>query len=75
MTPEQWIAKQIKDHGIKQSFIVEKAGIPDFTVQKLSLSVTGRRNLRAHEFIGICRVIGVNPFDCPMPDEGEIECA
>ena len=75
MTPEQWIAKQIKDRGVKQAFIVEKAGIPGFNVQKLSFSVTGRRNLRAHEFIGICCVLGINPLDCPMPAEGEIDCA
>lgn len=72
MTPEQWLSDQINSKGIKQSFIAERAGIPKFTTQKLSLSLTGRRNLQVHEFIAVCRVIGVNPLDCPIPSEGEI---
>lgn len=72
MTPEQWIREKIEENGIKQSFIAEKCGVPGFTAQKLSFSVTGRRNLQAYEFIAICRVIGVNPLDCPIPSEGEI---
>lgn len=71
MTPEQWLSTQIKEKGIKQTFIAEKAGIPEFTTQKLSLSLTGRRNLQVHEFIAVCSVIGVNPLDCPIPSEGE----
>lgn len=72
MTPEQWLSTQIKEKGIKQTFIAEKTGIPKFTTQKLSLSLTGRRNIQVHEFIAVCRVIGVNPLDCPIPSEGEI---
>ena len=72
MTPEQWLSDRIKEKGIKQSFIVEKAEIPNFTKQKLSACMTGRRNIQVHEFIAACRVIGVNPLDCPIPSEGEI---
>ena len=72
MTPEQWLSTQIKEKGIKQSFIVEKAGIPKFTAQKLSACLTGRRNIQTYEFIGVCRAIGVNPLDCPIPSEGEV---
>lgn len=72
MTPEQWISERIKEKGIKQTFIAEKSGVPGFTTQKLSLSLTGRRNLQAYEFIAICRVIGVNPLECPIPTEGEV---
>lgn len=72
MTPEQWIKEKIEEKGIKQSFIAEKSGIPGFTAQKLSFSLTGRRNIQVHEFIAVCRVIGVNPMDCPNPTEGEI---
>lgn len=72
MTPEQWLSAQIDEKGIKQTFIVEKAGIPKFTTQKLSASLTGRRNLQAYEFVAVCRAIGVNPLDCPIPSEGEV---
>ena len=72
MTPEQWLSKQIKEKGIKQRFIVENTGIPDFTEQRLSLSLTGRRGIKVDEFVAVCRVIGVNPLDCPIPGkEGE----
>lgn len=71
MTPEQWISEKIKEKGIKQNFIAEKTGVPGFTTQKLSASLTGRRNLQAYEFIAICRVVGVNPLDCPIPTEEE----
>lgn len=72
MTPEQWLSTQIKEKGIKQTFIAEKAGIPDFTAQKLSFSLTGYRKMQVAEFLAVCRVIGVNPLDCPIPSEGEI---
>lgn len=72
MTPEQWLSEQINSKGIKQSFIAERAGVPKFTTQKLSLSLTGRRNIQVHEFIAVCRVIGVNPLGCPIPSEAEV---
>ena len=71
MTPEQWLSAQIKEKGITQTHIAKKSGIPDFTAQKLSFSLTGRRKIQADEFIAVCRVIGVNPLDCPLPTEGE----
>ena len=64
MTPEQWLSRQIKEKGIKQTFIAEKTGIPD---KKLSATLTGRRHIKAEELIAICAVTGINPLDYPAP--------
>ena len=67
MTPEQWLSEQIKEKGVKQSFIAENAGVKGFTSQKLSATLTGRRKIQVNEFIAVCHVIGLNPFDYPLP--------
>ena len=66
MTPEKWLAEQIKKKGIKQRHIAEHSGIPDFNAQKLSLSLTGYRKIQVDEFLACCAVIGVNPMDYPL---------
>lgn len=65
MTPEAWIAEQIKKKGIKQKHIIVSCGLPDFSYQKLSASLNGKRNFKIEEFLAVCAVIGVNPLDCP----------
>ena len=60
MTPEQWLSDRIKEKGIKQRFIAERIGIDE---QKLSFSMTGRRNLQIGEFLMACKVIGEDPLD------------
>ena len=70
MTPEQWVSTQIKDRGIKQKFIAEKAGIDQ---KKLSFSLTGRRRLTVGEFLAVCEAAEINPSKYPG-NEGE-ECA
>lgn len=65
MTPEKWLAEQIKKKGIKQRHIAENSGIPDFNEQKLSFSLNGNRKFQVEEFLAVCAVIGVNPLDCP----------
>ncbi len=68
MTPEQWLSAQIKEKGIKQTFIAEKTGIPERT---LSATLTGRRHIKAEELIGVCIVTGINPLDYPAGKAGE----
>ncbi len=63
MTPEKWLAEQIKKKGIKQRHIAENSGIPDFNEQKLSFSLNGNRKFQVEEFLAVCAVIGVNPMD------------
>ena len=68
MTPEQWLSAQIKEKGIKQTFIAEKTGIPEKT---LSATLTGRRNIKAKELIAVCVVTNINPLDYPAGKVGE----
>ena len=60
MTPEQWLSKQIKEKGIKQSFLANKVGV---TENKLSFCLTGRSPMRAALFLSLCDVIDINPMD------------
>ena len=64
MTPELWLSTQIKEKGIKQTFIAEKTGIP---YKALSATLTGRRGMKAEELIAICAVTGINPLEYPDP--------
>lgn len=68
MTPEQWLSAQIKEKGIKQTFIAEKAGIPE---KRLSATLTGRRKIKVDEFVSVCIVAGIDPLKCPVHAEGE----
>ena len=52
----QKIKTQLKDNGITQTFVANKAGIP---VQKLNLSLNGNRKLDFDEYELICGVLSV----------------
>lgn len=66
MTPERWLADRIKDKGLMQRRLVEKANIPGFTNQKLSASLTGRRRIKVNEFVAVCIAADINPLECPI---------
>lgn len=68
MTPEQWLSTQIKEKGIKQRFISDKTGI---SYQKISASLTGRRNFKTEEFLSVCAVTGINPTNYPVHAGGD----
>lgn len=50
----------IKDSGIKQNVVAERAGM---TQQQLNDTVHKRRKLGANEMFAICNVIGLSPND------------
>lgn len=60
MTPEQWLSKQIKERGIKQSFLAGKIGV---TEQKLSFCLTGRTRLTVPAFLQLCEALAIDPLD------------
>ena len=62
MTPEQWISKQIKERGIKQSFLAGKIGVAE---NKLSFYLTGRSRMTVVVFLNLCKELNINPLDCP----------
>lgn len=51
------IRKFIKDHGLKFSFVAEKAGIPN--VAFIS-AMNGQRKISAEEYFAICDALGVS---------------
>ena len=50
----------VKSNGIKQSFIAERTGLKEYTVSDI---FTCRREMKADEFVMMCRAIGNNPND------------
>lgn len=52
----QKIKAYLKDNGITQTFVANKAGIP---VQKLNLSLNGNRKLDLDEYELICGALSV----------------
>lgn len=46
----------INERGIKQKAIAEKAGLEE---SKLCMSLQGKRELKAGEYAGICKVLNV----------------
>lgn len=60
MTPELWIAEQIRKSGLKICFIAEKIGMDP---KILSAIINFHRKVRADEFVGLCKVIGANAMD------------
>lgn len=65
MTPEQWIREQIEARGITQRFVARSIGMP---AVKLNNTLTGRRQMKIDEYLNICRVLHVNPLDCPAQE-------
>lgn len=65
MTPEEWVHMQIKEKGIKQKFIAEKAGMDP---KRLSMSLTGRRHLTVEEFLALCTAAEISPTAYPITE-------
>ena len=51
------IKKYLIEHGIKQTFLAQKLGIPDPT---LSDMLAGQRKIYADEYYKICNALGVS---------------
>lgn len=60
MTTVTVIRDYIQQHGLKQRHIAARAGIAEKT---LSLILCGKRQLRADEFIGLCRALNLDLVD------------
>ena len=58
MTPEIYIANAIQERGMKLNFVSQKTGI---SYSRLQPSMTGRRELRADEYLVICQFLGLDP--------------
>lgn len=60
------IRDYMESHGIKQTWLSEKAHIP---MPKLNLSLSGKRKLTFEEYQTICWAlgVGVDTFLSPMP--------
>ncbi len=56
----QFLNDYLSEHGIKQSFVSEKAGI---SADLLSKTLKGERRLLADEFIRICKAIKIPEID------------
>lgn len=62
------LAACVKEKGIQISAISNKTGIPYGRLWS-SLSPNGNRELRADEFLSVCRFIGKDPMDfCKFKD-------
>lgn len=65
------IGKEIKafinGKGLKQVFISKKTGIPSYALNAI---LNGKRNIYAHEYISICKALGV-PLDTFIADNGK----
>lgn len=60
MTASEVINKYIEEHGIKQNFVADRAGIPPELFRR---SLSGDRKMPADEFIAICRVLSLDIED------------
>jgi transcriptional regulator with XRE-family HTH domain len=54
------IGKHISAIGLKQSFVAGKAGIPTATLSQIT---TGKRRVRADEYIRLCDALNLDPRD------------
>lgn len=57
MTIGEAIAESIREKGIKQRFVAEKAGI---SAQQLSDVCKGRRRMEAVECFNVCDAVGID---------------
>lgn len=60
MSANEVIRNHIADHGMKQSFVAERAGIPP---ELFSRSLKGERKIPADEFVAICSVLSLDIRD------------
>lgn len=58
MTPEEMVRNAIEDRGMTIRAVSRKTGI---TYSRLQPSVRGRRELRADEYLILCRLLGLDP--------------
>lgn len=63
------ISKYIENHGIKQTYISEKTGIPN---NKLSAILNGKRKLEVEEFILILGALNIDANTIISLDEEEV---
>ncbi|QRN86001.1 helix-turn-helix transcriptional regulator [Clostridia bacterium] len=54
------ISKYLKDQGIKQKAVAEKAG---FSEQQFSAMMNGNRKILAEDIADICKALGKEPND------------
>lgn len=57
MNIEANIKQYLEDHGIVQSYLSRKAGVP---LAKLNLSLNGKRKMTLPEYRSVCRALGVS---------------
>ena len=60
MSANEVIKSHISDHGIKQNFVAEQAGIPPELFRR---SLNGERKIPADEFVAICIVLSLDIKD------------
>lgn len=60
MNANEVIRDYIEDHGMKQNFVAERAGIPPELFRR---SLNGERKIPADEFVAICSVLSLDIGD------------
>lgn len=60
MNANEVIKNHIANHGMKQNFVAERAGIPPELFRR---SLNGERKIPADEFIAICSVLSLDIHD------------
>lgn len=68
MVVEARLSAYIRDHGIRQSFICERANIDS---DLLSRILIGKRDMRLDEFERVCKALKKSPNDFVHCDEIE----
>ena len=63
MTPEQWLLSEIKERGLKITWISDKTGLSE---KCLSASLNGKRHFKVHEFLMICSILNLDPRDAEL---------
>ena len=58
MSPEKWIAGQIKDHGLKQGWLARKINIGG---DRLSYYLNEKRHMPAWIFLALCKELRISP--------------
>lgn len=60
MKCEMMIREEIQEKGMKMSAVSRKSGIEYWKIQT---SLSGKRELRADEYLDLCRVLQLDPMD------------
>ena len=68
MVVEARISEYIRNHGIRQSFICEKADIDQDAFSKI---LNGKRDMKLDDFERMCKVLKKSPNDFVKPEEIE----